>query len=41
MEHNVFKSGKWMEKNGMGWNQVTLIECFKIKEWKWMKINGM
>ena len=26
-----------MEKNRMEWNQVTLIGCFKIKEWKWMK----
>ena len=30
-----------MEKNGIEWNQVTLIECFKIKEWKGMKMNGM
>ena len=47
------KTNEWesMEWNGMylskkewkrmEWNQVTLIECFKIREWKWMKINGM
>ena len=29
---NVFKQGKGMEKNGMQWNLVTLIGCFKIKE---------
>ena len=52
-ECNVFEYDKWMGKNGMEciwvrkewermeWNQVTLIECFKIREWKWMKINGM
>ena len=34
MELNVFKQGKWMEKN-----EVILIECFKIMEWKGMKIN--
>ena len=32
MEQNVFKLGKGMEKNGMEWNQVTLIGCFNIKE---------
>ena len=30
-----------MEKNGMEWNQVALIGCFKIKEWKGMKMNRM
>ena len=30
-----------MKKNGMGWNQVTLIGYFKIKEWKGMKMNGI
>ena len=29
------------EMNGMEWNYVTLIGCFKIKEWKGMKMNGM
>ena len=30
-----------MEKNEMKLNKVTLIGCFKINEWKIMKINGM
>ena len=41
MERNVFNQGKWIEKNEIEWNYVTLIECFKIKEWKRMKMNTM
>ena len=39
MECNVFKYGKRIEKNGMEWNLVTLIGCFKIKELKGIKMN--
>jgi len=35
MELNVFKQGKWIEKN-----EIILIECFKIMEWKGMEINA-
>ena len=28
-----------MEKNRMKWNHIPLIECFKIIEWKKMKMN--
>ena len=41
MEWNVFKQGKETEKNGMGFNEVTLIGLFKIKEQKGMKMNRM
>ena len=30
-----------MEKNGMEWNEVILIGCFKIKEWKGIEMNGI
>ena len=34
------KGNEW-KKKGMKWNYVTLFGCFKIKEWKRMKMNGI
>ena len=43
MEWNgmYLSKGKEWEKKGIEWNgiKITLIGCFKIKEWKWIKMN--
>ena len=40
-EMYLSKGKEWKKKKGIEWNgiKITLIGCFKIKEWKWIKMN--